>query len=140
MSDVEVEVPVICISQVPGCEQCHKEALWSGRKGHECGTSVPGKFITSCDVFGTMKRESESFHALSHEPVRCEKCKALLWDKTSPSRELTRLCRAGYCTEWYCPDCGYSCSSAGPVGCPCQSRDPKVSAIRRSYARRRKHW
>lgn len=139
--DLEGKVPIICKQQVEGCERCFKEAAYRATMGHECGESVPGKFVTHCEVWGTMKAEDEKFHENAHEPVRCEKCKGVLHDKVSPSRELRSTCWAHMCTVWRCPECRHETASMGPINCPaCGSfyqKPCKISDMRRSYHRRR---
>lgn len=67
-------------------------------------------------------------------PFHCEKCGN---DVTGDgSRE--KLCRLENCVIFACRNCGYEWASWGPVGCPCQSRDPKIRRIREMYHRRKK--
>lgn len=138
-----IEVDLICKLQVPGCKQCRTEAEYATSQGHTCGESLPGKFISSCEAFGEIKRSDEAFHRRCHDPVRCQRCKVVLADHVSVPRELTRLCKAGYCTQWYCPDCGATQGSAGPVECPwCgwKGEGRRFSRMRSMYHRRRRYW
>lgn len=141
MSVEMTTAPTLCVEAVEGCEQCAAESAYRASQGHECGASWKG-LRTTCAVFGDMKRRSPGFHKITHKPVCCQFCKIVLHDRVSPARELTRLCRAGLCTEWYCPQCKRTQASTGPVDCPaCGSlRDPGLARIRALYRRRRRHW
>lgn len=43
----------------------------------------------------------------------CQRCAAHV-----KGREARKLCAAGTCTIWCCPECGYWRGSAGPIDCP----------------------
>lgn len=121
-----------CKSVVPGCPDCEAEAAFRG--DHECSDI--------CAAWGGARSASEEFHRQSHAVHLCEHCGFMLSDKRSPAQYKTRLCKAGYCNEWYCPSCGRTESSAGPIECPaCGSGGfvtrARISRMHRAYARRR---
>lgn len=108
---------MICIALIEGCPGCEKENWFLESIGHECGQSTQ-RYSTLCEISRKARRRSEEFHRLVHEPLRCEDCGAVLNDHLGNVREKVRMCRAGCCHEWYCPDCGVTQSSDGPVECP----------------------
>lgn len=67
-------------------------------------------------------------------PYHCEKCGVAV----SPETDTYKDCRAGNCQIVCCGHCGHEWASFGPVGCPCQSRDPKLRRIRAMYRARRR--
>lgn len=74
-------------------------------------------------------------------PYHCEKCGLLLSEPNdgSPLRStVEKPCRVGNCTNFACARCGYEYGGWGPVGCPCQSRDPNIRRIRQMYRARRR--
>lgn len=136
---------ITCERIIAGCPDCLQEYEFELSQGHECGPSDPRRlFITSCEMFGQMKRSDEATHRAMHKPVTCHnrRCRAVLNDRMSPRREVARLCRRGYCIEWCCPECGTVQSSDGPVACPkCGwGRDPKLTRMRSAYRGRRRYW
>jgi hypothetical protein len=138
----EVVDPPVCVETVPDCLECAKEAVYKQSIGHECGEHDP-RWATMCEVFGRMRREDEAFHRRSHEPQLCRGCGRFIKDNFGRDEALTRSCRAGYCTVWYCPSCGHEIASAGPVGCPAcgrWKRDARLTRLRSAYRRRRRYW
>lgn len=126
----------MCVELVEGCSDCEREGAYKEQVGHECG-SPRGPFTTTCEMFGRMRREDEKFHRLTHAPILCESCSAVLDDKLGGLTYETRLCPSELCTEWVCPHCDVVQSSAGPVNCPScgwAANRLRVSRIRRAYA------
>lgn len=132
---------ISCPNVIPGCQDCLEEFEYDVSRGHVCDPP-DARFVSTCELYGQMKRCGELMHRSMHKPVVCQnkRCRAVLNDRKSPSRELIRACRAGCCTEWYCPECKLTQSSAGPVMCPScgWGRDPKLAKIRSDYRRRRR--
>lgn len=86
----------------------------------------------------TKARMTEQFIAEGREDLlvhRCEKCRTDLSDSDSSTHGT---CRAGNCTTVLCGACGYEWASFGPVGCECQSRDPRLRKVRAMYRRRKR--
>lgn len=131
----------VCLELVEGCSDCEREAVYKESIGHECGEPHP-RISTMCQTWGKMRRKDEQFHRLSHEPERCEGCRAILNDKLGYNVIGTGVCRSGCCSQWHCPYCRRVVASAGPVTCPSCSgyRDPRIRRIRRQYRAKRKHW
>lgn len=71
---------------------------------------------------------------LSPGGLRCERCGAPL----GYGHDTYGTCRAGYCAVVRCKQCGDEWASVGPVGCPCQSRDPRLRRIRAMYRARKR--
>lgn len=103
---------------IEGCPDCVAEGAFLESLGHQCGPSDLRDYSTLCEIEREARRNSEEFHRLSHEPIRCEDCGVVLNDHLGTTRERVRPCKAGWCNEWYCPDCGMTQSSSGPVECP----------------------
>lgn len=70
----------------------------------------------------------------SPPPYHCEKCQGIITGETTGEKR----CRADNCVIVYCAWCDHEYGSFGPVGCPCQDRDPKIRRIRVLYRRRKK--
>lgn len=136
-----------CVELIQGCAACEAENAYKQSVGHECGKSGQ-MFLTSCEVFGRMRRDYPQVHAQMHEPERCDNCCDILDDRQGNISYQRRLCKSGCCTYFYCPNCGTACTSYGPIGCPtCSSYGrwlvarPRVRRMHVSYHRRRKgHW
>lgn len=127
-----------CLESVEGCADCQAEADYQGP--HECASDNKN-WSTSCEVFGRMKRESESFHQITHLPSRCDACKAIVRNNLGYDVLAEKSCRAGYCRRIVCPYCDHEWSSDGPVGCPSCCPLPRPARIRRMhsmYSRRRR--
>lgn len=105
---------VECPDIVPGCEDCLLEAPYRRGPEHECDDV--------CRVFGKMKRDSEQFHAITHQPEVCDECAGLLDDHLGNVRLVQGYCETGCCAVWSCPDCNAEQTSAGPIDCPTCSR------------------
>jgi len=69
-------------------------------------------------------------------PYHCDKCHTLITGWTYAT--VVKSCRADNCAIFCCARCGYEYGSAGPVGCPCQSRDPKIRRLREMYRARKR--
>lgn len=67
-------------------------------------------------------------------PYHCEKCGALITGQATGDKP----CRASNCVIFYCAWCGHEYGGFGPVGCPCQSRDPKIRRLRQMYRARKR--
>lgn len=106
-----------CLRSVEGCEQCAAEEEWAFSQGHECGPEDK-RWSTLCEVVGEGRRRSPELHRLTHEPERCEDCKAILNDRLGLYEIETRPCPSGQCTEWVCSFCKAVQSSEGPIDCP----------------------
>ncbi len=129
---------VECLEVIEGCDRCQAEADYRGP--HQCHSDSK-MYVTMCEVAGRMKRKSESFHQLTHEPSVCDKCKTKLFDKLGFDATVTKWCREGYCRLICCPECGWQWASDGPVGCPACSPFPRTLRVRRmrtQYRRRRR--
>lgn len=66
--------------------------------------------------------------------LTCDKCGHLVTGDGSSQAN----CRIGDCIELRCANCGHKWGGWGPVGCPCQRRDPLITRIRRLYRGRRR--
>lgn len=137
---------VNCPEFIEGCADCAAEAAYRATLGINCELDCrpDPKWDTLCQVIGGLRRDSEEFHVASHQPERCENCATVLSGRIGPERTLTRLCRAGLCTEFYCPNCGETAASEGPIGCwSCGSlgRIKKISRMHVMYrSRKRGRW
>jgi phage FluMu protein Com len=133
---------MICIASVEGCPDCEIEDDWKRIRGHRCGESSD-RWSTWCELDRETRLARPEYHRLIHEPVRCDNCKKILSDRGGQYLEKTRMCRSGFCQEWYCPFCDAVQSSAGPVDCPSCGfvrRPVGVRRMRRAYRRRRRFW
>ena len=72
---------------------------------------------------------------LSLPPYYCEDCGHPL---AGPGTSTYGVCRAGNCTTVLCGGCGKQWASFGPVGCDCQSRDPRLKSLRAMYRKRKR--
>ena len=66
--------------------------------------------------------------------LKCRKC----GHPTAGVGSTQTECWVGDCTELRCVNCGENWGGWGPVGCPCQSRHPKIRRIRQMYRARKR--
>jgi hypothetical protein len=105
------------VESIEGCEDCAAEAAWERSQGHDCGKSSP-RWKTLCEWIRDQRLESEEGHRLSHQPVRCENCDAVLNDRRGYWAYVHGRCASDLCEEWRCVRCKTVETSVGPIDCP----------------------
>ncbi|MEV1013890.1 MULTISPECIES: hypothetical protein [unclassified Micromonospora] len=69
-----------------------------------------------------MKRASDSFHRLMHQPHRHD-CGTVLDDRKGNHFEVRVVCGFRCCVQLFCPGCRRETGGWGPIGCLCQGRN-----------------
>lgn len=100
-----------CIATIEGCRLC---AARNARRDpdHQCAAMCE----IALDMMDTPKG-----HRLSHEPIRHD-CGHILDDRRGNEyRGPRRVCRFGYCTQFFCPGCRRYEMGWGPIECRCET-------------------